>query len=314
MLSGANLQPNFWPYALYPYALYHYLRLYNFVPHGDRPSSPYEMCGAPLLNLAKLRTFGCRIHVRPTTARYGRVVPNSRLGIVLGYSCSLKIMYFFDLGSSTVKTATHARFDEGRNDLDEPPPNVKILQNLASDGTIDPDRLSLPPINLEVSDDPFERLDELSPPITCEHTCLGFEIKECHIRKRGYVSGIVPNTSASRIRSVRRRYIGAFVLSINDVAVFTAVSIVAALQTIAASDDRTFKIVFAPDRYIPVADCHLEQPIHLSVDQLRTTSAILSSSSLSQKPDVPDNDDTDDDHVQLWLRSLNTTTHGTTQE
>jgi hypothetical protein len=64
MLSGANLQPNFWPYAFY-----HYLRLYNYVPHGDCPSIPYEMCGAPLPNLAKLRTFGCRIHVRPTTAR-----------------------------------------------------------------------------------------------------------------------------------------------------------------------------------------------------------------------------------------------------
>jgi hypothetical protein len=120
--------------------------------------------------------------------------------------------------------------------------------------------------------------------------------------------------SASRIRNARRRYIGAFVVSINDVAVFTAASIVAALQTIAASDDQTFKIVFAPDRYIPVADRHLEQPIHLSVDQLRTISAILLSSSLSHKPDVPDNDDTDDDHVQLWLRSLNTTTHGTTEE
>jgi hypothetical protein len=49
LLSGANLQPNFWTYAFY-----HYIRLYNFVPHGDRPSSPYEMCGAPLPNLAKL--------------------------------------------------------------------------------------------------------------------------------------------------------------------------------------------------------------------------------------------------------------------
>jgi hypothetical protein len=149
------------------------------------------------------------------------------------------------------------------------------LQNLATNRAINPDRLSLPPINLEVSDDPFERLDELSPPITCEHTCLGFEIKERHIRKRGYISGIVPNTPASRIRNVRRKYIGAFVVSINDVAVFTAASIVAALQTVAASDAHTFTIVFAPDRYIPVADRHLDQPLHLSVDQLRTISAIL---------------------------------------
>jgi hypothetical protein len=61
MLSGANLRPNFWPYAFY-----HYLRLYNFVPHGTRISSPYEMCGSELPNLSKLRTFGCRVHVRPT--------------------------------------------------------------------------------------------------------------------------------------------------------------------------------------------------------------------------------------------------------
>ncbi|KAI2495456.1 source UniProtKB [Fragilaria crotonensis] len=301
MLSGANLQPNFWPYAFY-----HYIRLYNFVPHGDRPTSPYEMCGAPLPNLAKLRTFGCRIHVRPTTARYGRVVPNSRLGIFLGYSRSLKVMYYFDLGSSTVKTATHARFDEGMNDLDEPPPNVKLLRNLADDGVVGPDRLDLPAFNLEVSDDPFERLDELSPSITCEHPCLGFEIMECHIRRRGYVSGVVANTTASRIRNVRRKYIGAFVVSINDVAVFTAASILDALRVVAASDEQTFKIVFAPDRYIPVVDRHLDQPIHLSVEQLRTVSAIRSS---SPQPNLPDggiacNEDStiDDDHVQLLLR------------
>ncbi len=116
----------------------------------------------------------------------------------------------------------------------------------------------------------------------------------------------------SRVRIALASSVAA--VSINDVAVFTAASVVAALQTIATSDERTFKIVFAPDRYIPVADRHLDQPIHLSVDQLRTISAILSSSSLSHKSDIPDDDDTDDDHVQLWLRSLNTTTHGTTEE
>ncbi len=111
-------------------------------------------------------------------------------------------MYYFDLGSSTVKTATHARFDEGMNDLDEPPPNVKTLRNLADNGVIDPDKLNIPPLNLNVSDDPFERLDELSCPITCDHPCLGFDIQECHIRKCEYVSGVVPNSSASRICNV----------------------------------------------------------------------------------------------------------------
>ena len=314
MLSGANLQPNFWPYAFY-----HYIRLYNVVPHGDRPSSPYEMCGAPLPNLARLRTFGCRMPVRPTTARYGRVVPNSRLGTFLGYSRSLKVMYYFDLASSTVKTATHARFDEGMNDLSEPPPNVKLLRNLADNGVVEPDRLDLPLLNLDVSDDPFDSLDELSPHISCEHPSLGFEVKECHIRKRGFVSGVIPNTTASRIRNVRRRYIGAFVVSINDVAVFTAASILDALHVAAASDAPSFKIVFAPDQYIPVTDRHLDQPLHLSVDQLHTISVINTSSSMMESIDDDvarhsDTDELDDDHVQLLLRSLNTTTQGTSEE
>jgi hypothetical protein len=76
MLTGADLRAPFWPYAFY-----HYLRLYNFVPHGSRVSSPHELCGGELSDLSKLRTFGCRVHVRPTTTRYGRVVPNSRLGV-----------------------------------------------------------------------------------------------------------------------------------------------------------------------------------------------------------------------------------------
>ena len=175
-------------------------------------------------------------------------------------------MHYFDLCSLTVKTAAHARFDEGTNDLDEPPPNVKHLRNLTDNGVADPDRMDLPLLNSEDSDNPFDCLDKLSPPISCEHPCLGFEIEECHIRKRGFVSGIVANTTASRIRNVCCKYIGAFVVSVNDVAVFTAASILDAPGTAATSDDPSFNIVFTPDRYFPVVDRHLDQPMHLTVD------------------------------------------------
>jgi hypothetical protein len=310
MLSGANLQSSFWPYAFY-----HYIRLYNFVPHGTRPSSPYEMCGTELPNLSKLRTFGCRAHVRPTTMRYGKVVPNSRLGIFLGYSRTLKVLYYYDLEGSMVKTATHARFDEGMNDLvsAEAPPNVQLLRQLNNDGSIAPDRIDLSPLNLSVSDDPFDHLDKLSPAIACDHPTLGFEISECHIRKRGYVSGIVANTSASRIKNVRRKYIGAFVVSINDTPTFTAASAILALQSAASSDEQSFRIVFAPDRYIPVSDRRHASPLHLSVDQLRTVNQILSEGNES----MDSGDECMDDNVDcpiLIVRSLNTTTHGTAGE
>ena len=304
MLSGANLQPSFWPYAFY-----HYVRLYNFVPHGTRPTSPYEMCGSDLPNLSKLRTFGCRVHVRPTTARYDKLVPNSRLGIFMGYSRSLKVLYYYDLESAMVKTATHARFDEGMNDLsDNLPPNVRILKQLNKDGPPDLDDLDLSPLDLSISDDPFDRLDELTPAIICEHPTLGFEIAECHIRKRAYISNIVPHTSAGRIKNARRKYIGSFIVSVNDVPTFTAASALSALSSVATSDAVSFKIVLAPDRYIPIANRRHNSPIHLSVDQLRVINSILTDSA-DDEPTPPD-----DDCPALIMRSLNTTSHGTAEE
>jgi hypothetical protein len=106
--------------------------------------------------------------------------------------------------SALVKTATRARFDEGMNDLaDKPPPNVQILRQLNHDGSFVLDSLDLSPLDLSVSNDPFDRLDELSPAIICDHPTLDFEVLECHIRKRAYVSNIVPNTSAGRSNQKR---------------------------------------------------------------------------------------------------------------
>ena len=312
MLTGANLQAGFWPYAFY-----HYLRLYNFVPHGTRSFSPYEMCGSELPNLSKLRTFGCRVHVRPTTARYGKMVPNSRLGIFLGYSRSLKVLYYYDLESSKVKTATHARFDEGMNDLvDNVPPNVQLLRQFNNNGTVQPDIVDISPLNLSVSDDPFDRLDALTLAIVCDHPTLGFDISECHIRKRGYVSDILPKTSAHRIKNARRRYIGAFVVSINDIPTFTAASTIAILRNIASSDEKDFRIVFAPDRYIPVTERRNDSPLHLSVDQLRTINVIQSNYTDTDEPAPIMNEDASFADVcpALVVRSLNTTTHGTSAE
>ena len=126
------------------------------------------------------------------------------------------------------------------NDLSEPPPNVQSLRNIDPHNTLAADSLDVSPMNLEVTDDPFDRLDSLSPAVICDHPTLGFDIAECHIRRRGYVSSIVPRTSAARIRNVRRKYIGAYVVSINGSAVFTAAEIIAALQAIATSDARDF--------------------------------------------------------------------------
>jgi hypothetical protein len=320
MLTGADLRPNFWPYAFY-----HYIRLYNLMPHGNRPTSPLVLCGGAVPDLSKLRTFGCRVHVRPTTSRYGRVVPNSRLGIFLGYSRSLSVLYYYDVESSIVKTATHARFDEGMNDLATVPPNVQALRHLSPDGSAPVlDRTQLSPLNLSVTDDPFHRLDSVTQTITCRHPTLGFEITACHIRKRGYLSAVASGSSASHIRNVRRKFIGAFVVSVNGLAVFTCESILLALTDVVASDATSFTIVFAPERYIPVHSRPHDSPLHLSVDQLRTIHTLRSDITFGSFPEVPEapapstpdrpSDPVPYDHFPLLMRSLNTTVFGTAAE
>jgi hypothetical protein len=82
-----------------------------------------------------------------------------------------------------VKTATHARFEEGIYDLSAAPPNVQLLRQLNNDVSIAPERIDLSPLNLSVSGDPFEHLNKLSPAVACDHPTLGFEISECHIQK-----------------------------------------------------------------------------------------------------------------------------------
>ena len=175
---------------------------------------------------------------------------------------------------------------------------------LNQDGTIAPDSMTISPLDLAVSDDPFDRLDELSPAIICEHPTLGFEVSECHIRRRAYVSNIIPRTSAGRIKNARRKYIGSFIVSVNDTPVFTADSATAALTNIAASDDTIFTIVFAPNRCIPVADRRSDSPLHLSVDQSCVIHVITTVPTISDDPDCPD----------LIVRSLNTTSHSTPEE
>jgi len=78
-----------------------------------------------------LRTFGCRVWVRPPGQQSAKLIHNSRKGIFLGFIPNAdKNIIWYDTETHVVKIAKHVHFDEGMNDLppDLVPPNVVDLQ------------------------------------------------------------------------------------------------------------------------------------------------------------------------------------------
>ena len=124
MLFAAGLELKFWPYALR-----YWIFIHDLIPHGDRPASPYSMCNdGALPNISLLRIFGCRIYALPPNKRDSKLKVHARAGIFLGYKRSMRHAYYYDLETKTVKTARHVVFDEGMNDLKNPPPFVHFLR------------------------------------------------------------------------------------------------------------------------------------------------------------------------------------------
>ena len=93
------------------------------IPHGSSMLTQFEQVTAKRPNLSSLKTFGCRCYVRLPGRRPAKLDTHSQKGIFLGYTATMKNIYYLDLESNSIKTALNARFDEGMNDLDDPTPN-----------------------------------------------------------------------------------------------------------------------------------------------------------------------------------------------
>ena len=126
LLDGANLDIKFWPYAFR-----HQIRILNALVGSRQTKSPIQVALNQKENLRNFRTFGCRVWVRPSTKRTSKFRNNSRKGIFLGFvPKTTRNIIWYDVETERVKIASHAKFDEGMNDLpiDQIPPNVQHLQ------------------------------------------------------------------------------------------------------------------------------------------------------------------------------------------
>lgn len=274
MLSGAGLEPKFWPYAFH-----HTLRLHNLMPHAGSTKSPYEICSGRRPNLALLRTFGCHVTAEPSTRPGGRrpekPVSDARTGTFLGYAQTLRNILYYDHVTGKVKPAQHCTFNESMDGVGQPSPNSEYVRVTLKD-ELPADPTPIGTIDLDVSENPFRNivtetvriLDDESDP------SLGFDINHCTHRLRAYVAGFRRNSSASRIHR-RKRLVGAYLVSIGGVSVFSSTDALKELHKAFDNrhDDDELRIEFALEP-LTEAVSHRRPPLHLQLSQLQRIHAV----------------------------------------
>ena len=269
LLHGASLERKFWPFAFY-----HALFLMNRFPHHKKPSPPITICSGRRVSLESLRVFGCRIYVRLPGERRAKLDHHTSVGIFLGYNETMKNIFWFDPATAQIKTASHVRFDEGMADVPNPPPNVQLLQRVEHDNILpDAHELSINPVEFQFDASPFRTIDTITITILCDSDTFGFVYRECHIRHRAYISDILPNTSASRIRNARHKYIGAFVVQIHNTPVYDLTDAITATALVKNDPSvTTFDMLLAPDKYIPVRS--RREPLRINAAQLHAITTL----------------------------------------
>ena len=247
LLHGAGLDAKFWPYAFY-----HALRLMNAIPQKKQGKSPTELASGRKEDFGLLRTFGCRVWVRPPQGRTSKFRNNSRKGILLGYTRgTVRNILWYDLETSRVKIASHARFDEGMNDLhlEAIPPNVQQLQRSDDGIRIPAETEEIEAADLQFYESPFHNVHTKTLVLDSSKP-HGLTIASDQLSKRAYVSDIKNNSPASKLfstpRATRNKIKGAYIISINGDPVFTKEDVYNKLQQLRDQGVTQMKIDFAP--------------------------------------------------------------------
>jgi hypothetical protein len=274
MLYGAGL-----PFKYWPFALKHSIMLHNALPHGSR-GVPNERAGGKRSNLRDLRTFGCRVVVRPPGPRPSKLENHANVGCFLGYTATMTQAYYLEERILKVKTSSHARFDEGMTDMPNPPPNARQLR-AALGHPLPPETMhaKMPSEHELVGmSSPFTELVTIDMKIRCNDPSLGMIVGACAARSRAFIVDIKADSSASKIRDWRRKYRGAYLVKVDKQPVFTKTDVERLLNT--ARDaarhnpDPHVEIILAPDTPATSSPPATGLP-QLQMDQFRTAISVL---------------------------------------
>ena len=238
LLHGAGLPIRFWPFAFNQYLLIKNAAL----PRREIDEATFVQRRGKKTDLSRLRTFGCRVWVK--ARGYKRKVKykaDAIPGIYLGHlpGGTTRNIVWYDPHTDRVKYAYHCRFDEGMNDLprDDLPPNVQYLQRTNPDTvpTLDEDDTT---VTFLTSLSPFFQLKEVFITIAPadHHVTYGFELGQDDLNGRVYIRSIIrrQHSSAKSLRGKPSRYYGAYIVAIDEHAIFSltdATQVFARLRT-----------------------------------------------------------------------------------
>jgi len=193
----------------------------------DQLVSPHYITTGKKDDLSALRTFGCRVWVRPPGRRSAKLIPNSREGIFLGFIPNTdKNIIWYDTEPHVVKIAKHVRFDEGMNDLppDLVPPNVVHLQH-TQNGEPLPAKTEERPLSISLlSTSTLSHTMVKGVPVTDDDPSYGLTLESDELNHRAYVSDVKENSTADKMyathKSTLKNIKGAYLVGINGKRVF----------------------------------------------------------------------------------------------
>jgi hypothetical protein len=285
ILHASGLDLKYWNFTFY-----HYIRLYNLVPHGDRTDSPFTMVKGYRPDISHLRIFGCDVFIRPPGRRNSKLDLHGIRGRFLGYTSTLKQIYYLEYSTNKIKIAAHARFDEGMSSVPPsalPPFAVQLRKSLGQTVPELPAGDTATPLDLDLLTSPLlfpvtfpHKFLVKQSDIHAEFDTLGFVLKDDTVLKRCYVADILPRSSAAAFPRWRTRLIGSFILCIDNEIIFDSSSAAAALsrRLVDASSTREHTyvtITFASDNDIhrePMVD---NDPSPIQLDQICHISSLI---------------------------------------
>jgi hypothetical protein len=137
----------------------------------------------------------------------------------------MKNILYFDTETETVKSAQHVIFDESMQDLDQPPPNARLL-SLSLDNINDLDFVDVNENfpDLDVTPSPFTKIDTVLFHVDFDDldTPFGFTVDICQRLHHPFITSFSrPPTPRQTLRTIRRKYTGAYIADINSTPVFS---------------------------------------------------------------------------------------------